>query len=882
MRVEEVNAPPGFQKSNTIGYWYMRVTNSTTFAVTSYWGDASGVQTSAYGNDAYVLSSDHSVLVVKNTPSNELEIVKTSSNGRVDNITFTVEYFITGVGWFPVGSTGTYVTDTDGKINIPQLTAGTQVRITEIVPTGSVCLSENPQTVTLQVGKTTVNFENADISLEIVKTSSNGRIRNISFEVEKFVNGNWTMLGTYVTGTNGKIAVEPEHMALGARFRIREIVPQGSICLSENPQIVTLAAGVNTVNFENKDISLEIVKTSTDGNVSGIQFTVEKRVSGSWSMLGTYVTGTNGKFSIETEHLAIGAQFRIKEIVPDNYICLSTNPQTITLVEGKNTVTFENKPNIVLELVKHSDDGNIEGIEFILAKRNFAGIFITQGTYVTDAEGKIYVSDLEQGATYRITETVPEGYYCDNPMQTFTAQLGTNTVTFENHPIVTLRIVKTSTDGAVDGISFTVERHEGAASGNTHSNKDRWIRIGTYVTADGGIILVDEQGLLHVGDELRITETVPENYICLSENPQRITLVKGENTVQFENKPGVSLDILKQSDDGNISGIRFTVEKKKGGEDYAYVGEYVTGRNGQIHIEDLEVGGIYRITETLPYGYTNEHVSQEVTIHLGTNSVTFVNRLILGSIKIVKVEEGARTPLEGAGFRLYDERGEEIGKGLTDENGELIFEDLRVGSYTVKEFRAPEGFELDETEIPLELTPDAPDIEIERENKIIPGLIRVLKKNDQGQAMRRVTYLLEYSLDDTNTWLPVQYRNPESPVQAGYCTSEGLENGMLPTGPDGIVEYTGLAVNNQLHTIKYRLTEVETQSGYELLAEPVFEGFLTGEQAEVAYEVVNHHIFEMPLTGGSGFTLTAIGSVLAVLLALGILLHLPKKRKNNM
>ena len=106
-------------------------------------------------------------------------------------------------------------------------------------------------------------------------------------------------------------------------------------------------------------------------------------------------------------------------------------------------------------------------------------------------------------------------------------------------------------------------------------------------------------------------------------------------------------------------------------------------------------------------------------------------------------------------------------------------------------------------------------------------------------------------------------------------------NGCITTGADGIAEFAGLAINNQLHTIKYRLTEVGTQDGYDLLAEPVFEGYLTEEQVELEYKVVNHRVFEMPMTGGNGFTLAAIGSALAVLLAVIIFLRLPKKKEDE-
>lgn len=798
IRVEEVEAPEGFRKSDSIGYWYMKLTNPQTFAVSNYWGGADGEPTDDYGEDAYVIDNE---LYVENTPSNTLTIRKTSSNGRIKGITFEVRQYVTGHGWLPLGD-GTYVTGDGGKIGIPDLPAGTRVQIKEIVPDGSICLSQNPQEITLQVGDNPVNFENVDISLELVKTSTDGAVEGIQFEVEKFVGGNWTMLGTYTTGTNGKVPVETQYLAVGAKFRIKEIVPEDYICLSENPQIITLEKGKNTVTFANTPVvELKIVKTSLEagGRVKDFKFMVEREVTSghftNWEPIQDepFISGEDGTILIPD--LELGMKLRITELPEENYECITENPVTITLVKGTNTVSFKNRAVVKLKIVKHNTDAH----------------------------------------------------------------------------------------GPVDGFKFKIERKLSAEMGTGANTKERWEQIGgTYVTADGGIILIDEAGLLHEGDELRITEIDLGDYICLSENPQRITLELGENVVEFTNKLGIELEIIKESDDGKISNIEFTVERKKSADDYSLVGTYKTDADGKICIEDLELGETYRITETLPYGYETEHISQEITIHAGKNTVTFVNHLIECSITIVKVYEGTRVPLKEAGFKLYDERGEELAEGFTNENGELKFERLRVGNYTLKEFQAPPGFELDETEIPVELKPDKRDITIERENKIIPGLIRVHKETDKGQPMAGVKYLLEYSMDDMNTWLPIQSRDADSPVQCGYSTSANIVNGCITTGADGIAEFAGLAINNQLHTIKYRLTEVGTQDGYDLLAEPVFEGYLTEEQVELEYKVVNHRVFEMPMTGGNGVTMAAISSALAVLLALMVLLYLPKKREDNL
>ncbi len=267
----------------------------------------------------------------------------------------------------------------------------------------------------------------------------------------------------------------------------------------------------------------------------------------------------------------------------------------------------------------------------------------------------------------------------------------------------------------------------------------------------------------------------------------------------------------------------------------------------------------------------------------GTLTIEITNAPITtstsGSLTIVKVDRSSRTPLEGAGFRLFDAEGVQIAEGYTDQDGSLTFDDLAIGEYEYQEFEAPEGFVLDENRYPFSITETNPVITIERENDITEGSIRVRKLNEKGQPMAGVAYLLEYSLDDGASWLPIGHRDPDDPVAVGCCTNDNAVDGVIQTGADGWAEFTGLAVNNQLFNIRYRVTEVKTWVGYELLAAPVFDGYLTSDQTEREYAAVNHPTFQLPMTGGFGFTAAGIGFGLSLLAALLLLLFLPKKRE---
>ena len=608
----------------------------------------------------------------------------------------------------------------------------------------------------------------------------------------------------------------------------------------------------------NLNASLEIVKESTDGKVSGIRFRIEKYEGGGigWWEYATRTTDANGK--ILDDSMEIGERLRITEIVPDGYICDSTNPQEITLKAGTNRVSFRNHPTSNLEIVKESTDGKVSGIQFRIEKYEDGGIgWWEYKTLTTDRNGKIQIEDLDVGDKIRVTEIVPEGYVCDsqNP-QELTIKAGTNRVTFENHPLCSLEIIKTSTDGKVSGIQFKVEKYEPNGVG--------WWVYKTLTTDRNGKILIED---LNVGERLRVTEIVPEGYQCESDNPQEITIKAGTNTLSFENKPLTTLEIIKSSEDGSIEGITFTLEVLRG-QAYVVIGEYTTDSSGKITIKDLTPGEKYRVSESVPEGYVSKIPTQIVDAVPGTCKVEFENRKIRGTLRIIKQDKATETPLQGAVFEVYDKTGLKVAEGTTDEDGVVVFEDLPYGTYTYRESTAPEGFELDDTAYDFSILEDGKEIVYTADNQPKEGSLTICKTDEEGKPLSGVTFLLEYSTDG-ETWAAIQHRDTESDVAAGYCTSDGLDEGKLITDEDGIAAYTGLYIDTQIGEVQYRITEIATKNGYMLLPGYAFKGTLSEkEEIDVSFTVVNQPEFKMPATGGTGYT-ALIAIAAAILTAAG-------------
>lgn len=142
-----------------------------------------------------------------------------------------------------------------------------------------------------------------------------------------------------------------------------------------------------------------------------------------------------------------------------------------------------------------------------------------------------------------------------------------------------------------------------------------------------------------------------------------------------------------------------------------------TGNNGEITIRAI-TQGIHKIQETKttdgfeinPNEFVFE-VTADNTIRVISNTsnmgmsysesngdgmLIVENELSPFKLKVVKVND-KNNFLEGAEFTLYEDRDctKEVGKAVSNANGELMFENLKVGkSYYFKETKAPAGYRI--------------------------------------------------------------------------------------------------------------------------------------------------------------------------------------------
>ncbi|WP_295129995.1 SpaA isopeptide-forming pilin-related protein [uncultured Catenibacterium sp.] len=172
----------------------------------------------------------------------------------------------------------------------------------------------------------------------------------------------------------------------------------------------------------------------------------------------------------------------------------------------------------------------------------------------------------------------------------------------------------------------------------------------------------------------------------------------------------------------------------------------VTVTNGEIVLDNLLVGE-YTITEKgAPFGYLVNTSTFSTTVNPGqTSEVTITDEAPTGKIQIEKTDADGiiqgEASLEGAEYTVYDSQKKEVGKITTDKEGHGSLNNLVLGTYTVKETKAPEGYNLDPNTYTVELTYKDQTSSIifssvESQDKVKTGYIEILKTDTDNQPLK--------------------------------------------------------------------------------------------------------------------------------------------------
>ena len=172
----------------------------------------------------------------------------------------------------------------------------------------------------------------------------------------------------------------------------------------------------------------------------------------------------------------------------------------------------------------------------------------------------------------------------------------------------------------------------------------------------------------------------------------------------------------------------------------------VTVENGEITVNELPAGD-YTITEkTAPNGYLVNVAPFKTTVVAGqTVETTITDEAPTGKISIKKSDSKGNVQgeasLEGAEYTVYGADGQEVGKITTDKDGNGSLENLVLGTYTVKETKAPEAYDLDWNTYTVELTYKDQNTAIilgnvDSKENVKTGKIEIKKTDTEGNPLK--------------------------------------------------------------------------------------------------------------------------------------------------
>ena len=614
--------------------------------------------------------------------------IDASGSNNVSGIMFNIE---------GNGTTQTVKTEANGTIDV-SLEPGTYT-ITEQAMSGYI--RQESQTVTLEPGDSkTVTFTNHKyITFDIIKIDNSGfnNIENVEFTVSD-EEGN--IVFTEKTDANGKIS---KKLAAGKYFVTETTVPgykrqkTKAIVLSEDNPTASI-----TFKNEASDIELKIIKIDDSGlnKVSGITFNVA-----GINLNENYITDANGVISVG---LAPGI-YTITEVTPNGFRDTAAQRVRLRLGDESKTVTFTNIPKKGSAYVKKtSEDGYVEGFTFNLRGTSVIGKAININA-TTDSNGIADFGEVLAG-TYTITEVNTPDRYEQQPSKRVTIKDGDQKEIKFNNTLVKhgLKIYKTSEDDNISGIEFVIR---GRSNGGTVVNITR--------TTDESGMIVEE---LQPGS-YTVTETVPVGY-----EPQEsvvVNLTDQDAEVRFNNvitPTPLKIKKVDLSGNNNISNIPFVIVKTDGYDVYSLY----TDVNGEINV-NLKPG-IYRIAESVPFGYQDQSV-QTVTIGYNDTAkeVTFYNDVKPVELEIIKEDISGFNNIAGIEFVIT---GPETNKTVITGSDGTITTKLKPGTYMVTE-TVPFGYkDVEQQRVTLNIGDTKKSVTFVNDVNLVP--LKIVKIDTSG------------------------------------------------------------------------------------------------------------------------------------------------------
>ena len=699
------------------------------------------------------------------TSSGNLKLVKTSEDGNVANIEFTVK----GDGY-----SKTVKTNSKGEFELTDLFPGSYT-VTEI--TDSKYEPQKSQTVKVESGKTaTVTFKNVlkKWNLTVTKTDAETKSAQGDATLAGAVYGiynNGKLVDKYTTDKNGSFTTS--YYVCGDNWTLKEIEPSEGYLLDETEYHI--GAEAKKYTLENNSVSIgvtedilkgkiSIIKHTDDGSTKietpevGAEFQVYLKSSGSYtkakeSERDTLICDEYG--FAETKDLPYGTYtvhqtkgWNGTEFIADFDVFISENNKTYKyLINNASLESYVKIVKVDSETGKQIPYAGA-GFQIFAPDRNKVTMkytypnFTEIDTFYTNSDGYLITPEtLPYGKEYSVVEVqAPYGYVLDSTPIYF--DITAENTTEENG----VTIVKTEKKNTPQKGTITVEK-----TGEIFSN----------VTSSG----------------------------------EEVTIYQTEYSVN-----GLSSAVFEIYADEDITTPDGTVRVKKD----ELVATLKTNTKGTATSKQLYLGKYRVVEKTAPYGFVlNKTINHIELTYSGqnekvTNTLTsFTNdrqKVIIDLTKILEQNEkfniGSNDEILNVSFGLYADEDLKASNGTVipenglleiitcNEKGKATFTtDLPIGSYYVKEISTDSHYILSDKKYPVVFEyagQDTASVHISVNdgdplgNEIIYGTIKGLKiDRETGENIAGALFGL-FSTDET-----------EFTEKTAILTSESNEEGIF-------------------------------------------------------------------------------------------------------
>lgn len=512
---------------------------------------------------------------------------------------------------------------------------------------------------------------------------------------------------------------------------------------------------VGFLNLEVKTGNMKLIKTSEDGKVEGIRFTITGE-----GYNATKATDSSGEIDISDLNPGV---YTVTEQAIDKYEPQQT--QRVTIVSGQTATVHFN--NILrrgdLQVTKTSEDGLTEGMTFHLYGTSLSGLPVDEYA-VTDSSGVAKFEDVLIGSGYVLEEWETPIRYVVPASQSAVIEWNTVTNKSVHNILKKFRVTVTKSD-----VETGLPQGDASLGGATYGIFKGDTLIDSYTTDENGQFTT---AYYICDNDWSVRELNPsEGYLLDS----TIHHVGAEPELYEIELNSAANDVTEQVIKGNIALIKHTdngetqIETPEAGAEFQVFlkssGSYEAAKEAERDVLTCDENGFAQ-TKDLPYGiYTvrqtkgweGRELMGDFEVYIAQDGQTYrylINNANFESyLKVVKVdaETGKIIPYAGAGFQIVRPDGSRVEMTFTyptpttidtfytNAEGWLVTpETLPYGTgYSLIEVQAPYGYTLNAEPVYFDVTQDASTdeggitvIEIVKENVAQKGIIKVSKTGE--------------------------------------------------------------------------------------------------------------------------------------------------------